>query len=249
LGIGDDSLVFGVFGGLTPEKRVPQVLSAFTAVLPYAPNARLLLAGAPASHYDVAADVRRYGLQSLVTITGYLETDAALTDAVAAADVALNLRWPTAREMSGPWLRALAAGVPTVTIDLWHTGHVPSLDPRTWQPNGDVPGDAPVTIALDILDEDHSLRLAMRRLASDAALRRSLGAAGRAYWEREHSVERMLDDYRHLLPNAAARPAGPGLDASKGMRLPAHLVTDGDRLLLGVLRDFGLEGASIWSTL
>ena len=27
-----------------------------------------------------------------------------------ACDVSLNLRWPTAREMSGPWLRALAAG-------------------------------------------------------------------------------------------------------------------------------------------
>src|SRR5580765_2459588 len=40
-----DTLVFGCFGGLTLEKRVPQVLKAFAATLAYAPKARLILAG------------------------------------------------------------------------------------------------------------------------------------------------------------------------------------------------------------
>ena len=71
----DEAVVFGVFGGLTPEKRVPQVLDAFEALLPYAPDAHLLLAGAAAEHYDVAADVQRRGLDARVTMTGYLETD------------------------------------------------------------------------------------------------------------------------------------------------------------------------------
>ena len=48
-----------VFGGLTPEKRLPQILAAFRATLPHAPGAHLLLAGAPAAHYDIAADDRR----------------------------------------------------------------------------------------------------------------------------------------------------------------------------------------------
>ena len=56
-GISDDAVVFGVFGGLTPEKRLPQVLDAIAAILPYPPSAHLLLAGAPARHYDVAGDV------------------------------------------------------------------------------------------------------------------------------------------------------------------------------------------------
>src|SRR2546430_12142591 len=51
---------------------------------------------------------------------------------LAACDVTLNLRWPTARETSGPWLRALAAARATVITDLVHHADVPSLDPRTW---------------------------------------------------------------------------------------------------------------------
>ena len=122
-----------MFGGLTPEKRLPQILAAFRATLPHAPAAHLLLAGAPGR----ALRRRRrrsppHGLADRVTLTGYLDTDESLTDHLAACDVTLNLRWPTARETSGPWLRALAAGRPTVIIDLVHLGDVPSLDPRTW---------------------------------------------------------------------------------------------------------------------
>jgi glycosyltransferase involved in cell wall biosynthesis len=235
-GIPEEAILFGVFGGLTPEKRLPQVLDALTAVIPYVPSAHLLLAGAAPQHYDPAADVRRQGLGSRVTITGYLETDTELTDCIAACDVSLNLRWPTARETSGPWLRALAAGRPTVIIDLAHLAHVPSLDPRTW---GARPGSgtaAPVTVAIDILDEDHSLRLAMRRLASDAVLRAELGAAGRRYWDAEHSMPRMVEDYRRVLATAAARPA-------PRVSLPPHLVTDGDAVLRRVLEECGLESA------
>lgn len=254
-GISDDAVVFGVFGGLTPEKRLPQVFDAIAAVLPYAPSAHLLLAGAAARHYDVAADVRTRGLEGRTTITGYLDTEAGLTDAVAACDVSLNLRWPTAREISGPWLRALAAGRPTVTMDLEHLVDVPALDPRTWRMNHAATRDSrfatrpdpanrepltanretidPVTVAIDILDEAHSLRAAMRRLASDPALRATLGAAGRRYWEREHSMPRMLDDYERILTDAAARPAPRVL-------LPAHLVTNGDRVLQRVADEFGV---------
>ena len=38
----------------------------------------------------------------------------------------------------------------------------------------------PVAVAIDILDEDHSLRLAMKRLAEDAELRQALGSAAQS---------------------------------------------------------------------
>jgi glycosyltransferase involved in cell wall biosynthesis len=248
--------LFGVFGGLTPEKRVPQILAAFRALLPHAPSARLLLAGAPASHYDVAADVAAHGLQDRVTLTGYLDTDEDVTDHLAACDVALNLRWPTARETSGPWLRALAAGRATIITDLAHLGDVPSLDPRTWTvrevggrrsevgkghedsalsnrpPTSGLP--PPICVAIDILDEDHSLRLAMRRLASDSALRNQLGQAARAWWVREHSLEAMVDDYERVMHEAASRP-DPVVD------LPAHLRNAGDSKLRALLEPLGVS--------
>ena len=133
-------------------------------------------------------------------MTGYLDTDDDLTDHIAACDVTLNLRWPTARETSGPWLQALAAGRPTIVTDLVHQADVPSLDPRTWTENGlsapKAQSPEPICVAIDILDEDHSLRLAMRRLASDAALREQLGAAAREWWAREHSLGAMVDRRR-----------------------------------------------------
>ena len=236
-GIAEDAVLFGVFGGLTPEKRLPQILAAFRALLPHAPAARLLLAGAPASHYDVADDVAAHGLQDRVTLTGYLDTDENVTDHLAACDVALNLRWPTARETSGPWLRALAAGRATVITDLAHLGDVPSLDPRTWtvrEVGGRGSGIGKgICVAVDILDEDHSLRLAMRRLASDSALREQLGRAAREWWQREHSIEAMADDYERVMRQAAARP-DPLVD------LPAHMRNRGDAKLRALLEPFGV---------
>jgi len=262
-GINADAIVFGVFGGLTPEKRIPQILDALAAILPYAPAARLLLCGAAAQHFDAAEEVRARGLGAHVTMTGYLPDDRELIDHMAACDVSINLRWPTAREMSGPWLRALAAGLPTITTDLVHLADVPSLDPRTWaarsgcavparpgsgirdpgsDPESKVRSDTtdpgsriphPVTIAIDILDEDHSLRLAMRRLATDGQLRSSLGASARSYWDQEHSLPRMLEDYRRVISEAAAAPPPKP-------QLPAHLVNDGDQKLQELLRPFAI---------
>jgi glycosyltransferase involved in cell wall biosynthesis len=233
--IPDDAIVFGCFGGLAPEKRLPQILDAFGAVLPYAPSARLLLAGAPADHYDVAADVAARALASRIILTGYLDTDEELTECIAASDVGLTLRWPTAREVSGPWLRCLAAGRATVVIDLAHMTDVPSLDPRTWTVNGSdaLDSPAPVCVAVDILDEDHSLRLAMRRLAADAGLRDTLGGSARRYWLAKHSHGLMLDDYRRVLAMAADA-------AAPAPRLPHHLTDDESGLLEHLLGAFAV---------
>jgi glycosyltransferase involved in cell wall biosynthesis len=237
-GIPLDAIVFGCFGTLIPDKRLPQILGAFAAVRGGASVAQpvhLLLGGARASHYDVDADVTRHGLHECTTVTGHLPTDDDLTACIAAADVVLNLRWPTAREVSGPWLRALAAGLPTVIVDLSHLADVPTLDPRTWQPNAVEPGgsDTPCAVAIDILDEDHSLRLAMRRLGTDSTLRAALGRAARDYWDAHHSLERMQADYKRVIALAAAT-------AAPRAALPRHVTDDGMHTLQQILEPFGI---------
>jgi glycosyltransferase involved in cell wall biosynthesis len=232
LGIPADAMLFGVFGGLSPEKRIERILEGLEALLPHVPSARLLLAGPEAGHYDVRSAISARALGDRVTVTGFVEREEELTDAVAACDVTLNLRWPTAREISGPWLRCLAAGKPSVVIDLAHMADVPSLDPRTWT-GGGADGAPPITVAVDIMDEDHSLRLAMRRLAADPALRAALGAAARDYWIGQHALDGMVLDYRRamrLAADTAPRPAA----------LPPHLSDDGGRLLSRMLDGFGV---------
>ena len=239
-GIPDDARVFGCFGGLSPEKRLPQVLAAFSTIAPQMPSARLMLAGAVPDHYDLASDVARFGVGEHTVITGYIEEDEELDAHIAASDIALNLRWPTAREVSGPWLRCLAAGKPTVILGLAHLADVPAVDPRTWSSTAGIDAGAdaarPVSVAIDILDEDHSLRLAMQRLARDRALCDSLGAAARDYWRSQHSPAAMLEDYHRVIALARSSP-GPlrtSFDA-----LP-HLMSDGRRTLDEALAPFGV---------
>jgi len=245
LGLSAEAPLFGVFGGLSPEKRIPQILKAVQQVRRYIPNLKLLLAGAQASHYDVAADILRHGLHDVVLLTGYIESDDDLTDHLAACDVSLNLRWPTAREVSGPWLRALAAGVPTITMDLAHLAGVPSLDPRTWAPPGCQVRTAcdaaeAVSVTIDILDEEHSLQIAMRRLGSDDELRSAIAAAGQRYWSREHSHERMLADYRRVIDSALKGPSrGSRMNSRPAAGWPAHLTDCGTATMDTLLAPFG----------
>jgi glycosyltransferase involved in cell wall biosynthesis len=235
--IPSDAMVFGCYGGLSPDKRLPQILAAFAATRAFVPSAHLLLAGSTARHYDLVGDIARHGVGEWTTVTGYLPNEDDLTACIAAADVALNLRWPTAREISGPWLRALAMAKPTIIIDLAHLTDVPTIDPRTWQANVTRDSDetaSPCAIALDILDEDHSLRLAMRRLGTDAALRASIGEAGQRYWTTHHAVELMVEDYRALITRAIESnvPRPP---------LPMHLVDDGSHALERLIEPFGIR--------
>jgi glycosyltransferase involved in cell wall biosynthesis len=164
LGIPDDALVIAAYGGITPEKRIPQLLQSVAALGDRTPPLRVLLVGAPAGHYDVEADARRLGLDKRLHVAGYV-SDEDLPAYLDAADVACCLRWPTNRETSASWLRCLAAGRPTVITRLAHLR--------------DIPGD--VAAAIDVLDEDTALPATLAELAEHADLRRAMGERARAY--------------------------------------------------------------------
>ena len=237
LGLAPETIVFAAFGGMTPEKRLRQILRALAAVADTLPSSRLLLIGAEAGHYDVMRDAGAFGVADRVVRAGYVD-DAVLGEYLAAADVCLCLRWPSGGETSASWLRCLAAGKPTVVTDLPHLGDVPALVTRgTWTPSrlsGSGPGgagDDAVTVSVDLLDEDRSLAVAMRRLGSDAGLRRRLGGRARAWWRARHRIDAMAEDYERVLALAAARPAPA---------LPADLLPDGAALARGLLEPFGI---------
>ncbi len=207
LGLDADAIVFGVFGGLTADKRVPVILESFARLRRLDPRVHLLLAGAPDPRLGLPDLIAALNLAPHVTLAPALDDDG-FERAIASVDVSLNLRWPTARETSGPWLQALAAARATVVIDLEQHAHLPALDPQTWTQRPGPGRNDPITVAIDVLDEAHSLDLAMTRLAGDAALRDRLGRAARTWWEREHTTTRMVDEYAHLIARVAQQPAG-----------------------------------------
>jgi glycosyltransferase involved in cell wall biosynthesis len=238
------AITFVAVGLITPEKRVPQILRALSVVARAVPGVRLTFVGETASHYDVMADAVRLGVADRVEVTGFV-SDEALLSHVAGADICLCLRWPTSRETSASWLRCLSAGKPTIVNDLVHLVDVPTLDPRTWElleargdgePLAAGDPDRAVAVSVDILDEDHSLELAMRQLASDSDLRVSLGRAARCYWEAEHTVGLMHADYERVLAEAAA--TDPRDPATLG--LPAHLLADHSEAATRLAEEMGV---------
>lgn len=245
-----DAMVFTAFGTMTPEKRIPEIIRALAAVTEWVPRARLLLVGQPVGHYNPAAEARALGMADRVTITGFVSHED-VPDYLAASDVCLCLRWPTSRETSAAWLRCLGAGRATITTDLAHVTDVPTLDPRTWtvlyahREASDVfepppPVDA-VAVSINMLDEEHSLLLAMRRLGTDARLRRTLGQRARDLWQSRFTLERMAEGYRAAIAEALTRPAREAARRS----LPAHFMADGTGQVVETLRGLGVPDATL----
>jgi glycosyltransferase involved in cell wall biosynthesis len=236
-----DAVLFGAFGKITPEKRIAEAVRALAAIGGTVPNAHLLLAGETVEYYDAIADARLLGVGGKVTVTGYLP-DADMDDYVAAADVCLCMRWPSSRETSASWLRCLAAGRATIATDLVHTADMPMLDPRNWSADAE-----PIGVSIDILDEDHSLKLAMRRLAADAPMREMLGRNARRLWSERFRLEQMASRYRGVIDLALS--SAP-LHSSGVARLPRHLLESGTEHTDELLQEAGLSKAlngDFWS--
>lgn len=220
-GLVPEAVVLAAFGAITEEKRILPILQALAVARQYQPNLRLLLVGQSLPHFDAMAAAREHGVEDVVTIAGYVD-DEALPAHLAASDIVLSLRWPSARETSASWLRAIAAGKPTIVTDLAQQADLPTLDPRSWtvvhgQPT--LEQLEPIAISVDVLDETHSLTLAIKRLAADAALRERLGAAARAHWLAHHTVQAMAARYDEVMQEMAARPDPDPV-------LPRHLRPD-----------------------
>jgi glycosyltransferase involved in cell wall biosynthesis len=220
-GLHPSDVVFAAFGAVTPEKRLVPIVRALQVARRYVPAARLLLVGQTMPHFDPRAVARSLGVADHVVVTGFVE-DAELPAYLAASDVVFALRWPSARETSASWLRAIAAGRPTVVTDLAQQASLPALDPRSWtvvhaQPFLTTP--EPVAVAVEVIDEQHSLTLAVRRLATDPALRTRLGSAARAYWAASHTLGHMAAAYDIAVHDSARR-------RDPEAALPAHLRPD-----------------------
>ena len=206
-GIMEDDVVFTAFGKVTPEKRVREAMRALASVMESAPHARLLVAGEAVEYYDLQSEAERLGLSERVTFSGYL-ADEDIDDYLAASDVCLCMRWPTSRETSASWLRCLAAGKPT---NLDRSG---SHRRRSHAGSAELVGvgwsspATPVGVSIDILDEDHSLKLAIRRLATDEKLRAMLGSNARALWSERFRLEGMVAGYQRVIGQLLEAPRG-----------------------------------------
>jgi glycosyltransferase involved in cell wall biosynthesis len=180
--------LIGCFGFLNMNKRIPELLEAFASLRRDRPGARLLLVGGAGERFDVQRRLERLGLTEGVERLDYVPEER-LWSLMAACDVLVNLRYPTMGETSGSVIRALSLGKALVVSDVgWFA---------------ELPDDVVLKVPVD--DYEVPTIHAALGLAADRAA--SLGAAARAYTEREHDLGRVADAYVAALESAAGGDA------------------------------------------
>lgn len=181
--------LIGSFGHLNASKRVPQLLEAFVRLHAQRPGARLLLVGPEAPGFDTGARIERLGLSdSDALLREPYVSEERLWALMAAADICVNLRYPTMGETSGTAIRALVLGKPLVTSDVGWFAELPD------------------EVALKIApgeEEPLALAAAFELLAQRSDLRESMGRAAAGLAAREHSLERIADLYAAAIEEAA----------------------------------------------
>jgi glycosyltransferase involved in cell wall biosynthesis len=185
--VGGDPLI-GCFGFLNMNKRIPELLQAFASLRKKRPRARLLLAGAAGERFDLSRRLERLGLEEGITRLDYVPEER-MWSLMAACDVLVNLRFPTMGETSGSVIRGLSLGKAMVVSDVgWFS---------------ELPGDVALKVPVDEL-EVPMLEAALGLAADHTA---ELGAAARAYVEREHDLGRVADAYASALEVSAGGDA------------------------------------------
>jgi hypothetical protein len=145
------------------------------------------------------------------------------------ADVIAALEWPPTAGPPAGAVYAMSSGRPAIVLEVEATAGWPALDPQTWQPRG-FGSEPPIAISLDPRDEEHSLTLALVRLAADPHLGAALGDAGRAWSQRHATVEGAVTAWDQVLAAAAAI----------GVASPQR-VADGSASARAILRELGVE--------
>lgn len=180
-------LLVGSVGTLRREKNFGRLLRAFAA-LPPDPPARLVLIGDGPDRPALEAAARDLGIGDRVDFRGNMmnpERALGLLDVFAISS--------DTEQMPLSLLEAMAAARPVVSTDVGDVRAMVTEENR------------PLVVERD---DEAALAAALRRLLTDATLRRRLGNANRARVVREYGEEAMLETYDRLF-EAFSRPAPP----------------------------------------
>jgi len=190
-GIPEAAPVIGCFGFQTPIKRTLSTVAALARPeLRSSPLAdtRLLIVGEVSEALDLETELRRAGVAERVHVTGYVDFED-FSAGLGAADVAVNLRYPTAGETSASLLRILAAGLPAVVSDYAQFAELPD-GPVAKVPLGGAPRE---NGAEGPGGEIEALATVLAELLTDRQRLAAMGEAAREHVRRHHDPARAAD--------------------------------------------------------
>ncbi len=194
-------LVLASFGLATRAKRILEILPAIARLARGCDNLLYLIVGDVGPRFHLEEEIRQRGIQDLVQVTGHVEREK-FQELMNRADIILNLRYPSAGEMSATLLRAMACAKPVLISRLQYLREIPQ--------------DVALQVRPDREIEDIYSNL--EKLIRDPELRTRLGNSARIYIETHHRPEQMLNGYRRLIELGFQRKA-----KFHPPRLPLHL--------------------------
>jgi glycosyltransferase involved in cell wall biosynthesis len=189
LGLPANALLICSFGYMTRAKRLDVVLRAFTRFATHHPEALFLIVGEVSKDNDVPSlvpaalrpRVVAAGRPPLATFLAYME----------AADVAVNLRYPSAGETSATLVELMGLGKPVIVTDAGSFAELPDGCVAKVEPNE---------------SEEDLLVAYLEALAADPDLRRRLGENARRHADAHLRVDRAAA--RHAAAIGAICAAG-----------------------------------------
>lgn len=189
LGLSADELIVLTSGFATRAKRFDWLIEALDTLLERGIALRWVHAGEerPTEFHLQQAIDRRPRLREAATITGYVSEDD-LDAYIAAADLVVNLRFPSVGESSGTLARALSAGRCCIVNDT-----------ATY---AEIPREAVVHIP--ILDTVPALVRAMEALLGDSDLRALFGERARSYARSALALEGVAKQYSDFVDSIHA---------------------------------------------
>lgn len=192
LGLPPDAYLIATLGLVSPAKRVPSLLRAAANLAPVVRRkTRVLIVGytPPEQEAELRALAVSLGIADAVHFTGRVPFEDFAAYA-RAADVCVQLRYPTRGETSAALYRALGAGAACVVSDHGAMAEIPE------------------GVALKIRTPEHEtedLTAALLRLHQQPALRAELGERAIRYIAENHQVEQAVRHYAAVIDLATAR--------------------------------------------
>jgi glycosyltransferase involved in cell wall biosynthesis len=182
LGLGLRTLLVAVFGHLRESKRLPSIVRAMRNAWNTGADARLLIAGSFAS-----SDLERASAPLLddprILRAGYL-SEPDFWRYAAAADVCVNLRFPTAGETSGIAIRMMGIGKPVVFTSGAEIARIPES----------------ACLRVDAgAAEEEMLERTILWLARDRETAMEIGKRAARHVTAEHAIERVAEKYWEAL--------------------------------------------------
>ncbi len=191
--IPDDAFVIAAFGQIDESRQINALLTALAAVRRRLPNTIGLLVGAAVPLFDLPARLAASGQAAHVRAVGRVSLDDFFA-AFDLADVAVNLRDPTAGETSATAIQLLGRGVPLIVSDAGAYAELPDA--------------ATIKVATGAVQLEQLTR-ALLALAVDKSMRGSMRDAAHTYVTETHRPDQAVAAYLSAIAASARRRIRP----------------------------------------